>query len=103
MTVVSDCATRLVGFQDHLDRGADLRHAWIVEAGLSVDRGVPGSQQQKISLAQWHVEHVRERQKHPPAGLRPAGLKKADVTGGNLCLQRQLELAQMARFTPSTQ
>jgi hypothetical protein len=91
----------LVLLENHLERGTHLRHPGIVQTGFAIGGSEACGEQQEIPLAQWHFEHVRQRQNHLPAGRGAAGFEKADVACGYFRLQRQLELAQMARLPPS--
>jgi hypothetical protein len=74
-----------------------------IQTGLAVNRCITGSQQQHVSLAQRHVEHVRQGEEHFPTWRCSASFEKADVASGNLGFQREFELAQVTRFSPATE
>jgi hypothetical protein len=51
-------------------------------------------------LVERKVQHAAEAAHHLAARLRPAGLEEADVAARDLGLQRERELAQLARLSP---
>ena len=60
----------------------------------------PGRDQQRVALAQRHVELLGEPQHHVARRLRPPGFEKAEMAGRNLGVAGKVELAEAAALTP---
>ena len=86
-----------------LERGADRREPRIVEARLRIGRRVAGGQQQRVALAQRHLERLGEADDHRSARQRPSALDEAHVALGGPGAQRQLELADPPPLPPAAQ
>jgi hypothetical protein len=56
-----------------------------------------------VALAQRHFELLGETQDHLAAGERTAGFDEAEVPGGDLSIEGQLQLAEAAALAPLTQ
>jgi hypothetical protein len=65
--------------------------------------GVRSGEQQRVALAQRHVEHAGQELDHRATRLRAAGLEKAEMAGGDAGFDRQRELTVTAGNSPVTQ
>jgi hypothetical protein len=59
--------------------------------------------QQRVALAQRHVEQLGQMQHHLAARLRAAGFEKAQVLRGNLGFDGEVELAHAPPLPPFAQ
>jgi len=92
-----------VAIQDQLDRFERGLQGGIVEPTLAIQGRESGRGQQRVALAQRHVEAFRQAHQHGPARQRAAGLDEADMAGGGLGRVGQVELGQAPALTPMTQ
>jgi hypothetical protein len=83
---------RLLLRQHVADSARDLGKLRRAEIGLAPCRGVAGRQQQRVVLAQGHVERLGEAQDHLPARTRAAKLQKAQMALRDLCPAGKLQL-----------
>ena len=93
MAVDRDARVRVVGGEQALDRRLHELHRGVVERALRVAGRVPGREQERVALAQRHVEVVREGEDELGARLRPAGLDEAQVTGRHPDVEGEVHLA----------
>ena len=77
--------------------------AGVVERALRVGGRVAGREQQRVALAQRHLELLGQVQHQLAAGLRAAGLDEAEVARRDAGLERQVELAEPAPLAPVAQ
>ena len=94
---------RRVAGEDLLQRGAHGRHLLGVERRLAVRGRVARGQQQRVALAQRHVEVLGEVQHQLAARLGAARLDEAEVARGHGGVERHVELAQPAAAAPVAQ
>jgi hypothetical protein len=94
---------REVAVEDALERGADRFQRRIVEACLVVGGRVPGREQQRVALAQGHLQRLGQAHDHPAARRRAVALNEADVPLRRPGAERELELAHAAPGAPSAQ
>jgi hypothetical protein len=79
---------RLVALQhlvDGVSHGAQLGR---VEVTLCEGRCVSGRQQERVAVAEWHLELLGELKHHLGARTCAAGLDEAQVARRHACLQR---------------
>jgi len=93
----------LVALQHQVDGAARRGHRRVVERALAVHGREAGGHQQRVALAQRHVQALGQAQHHLAAGRGAAGFHVAQVTGRHLGLLRQVELAQAAVGAPVPQ
>ena len=91
---------RLVPGEDHVEGAAHRVHLRVVEGPLPVHRRVAGRHQQRVALAQRHVEVLGEVQHQLPARLRAARLHEAEVASRHGGLVGQVELAEPPALPP---
>ncbi len=83
----------LVALEHEIDRLARRLQRRIAERALREHRREAGRHQQHVALAQRHVEAFGQMQHHLARRLRAAGLQEAQMLGGNLRFEREIELA----------
>jgi len=93
----------LVPLEHQVDRAARRGHGRVVERALAVHRREARGHQQRVALAQRHVQPLGQPQHHLAAGRGAAGFHVAQVPGRDLGLLRQVELAQAAVRAPVPQ
>ena len=93
----------LVPGEDHVERAAHRVHLGVVERALPVHRRVAGGHQQRVALAQRHVEVLRQVEHQLAARLRPARLHEAQVASRHGGLVGQVELAEPPALPPVAQ
>jgi len=103
MAVDDDRGIRLVAGQHPIERDADRLELGLVQPALPVRRRVARREQQLVAVAQRHVEPVGEVEDHVRARPRPPGLDEAQVPGGHVRLERQVELAHAPAPAPLLQ
>ncbi len=94
---------RLVTGQHPVDRRPRHSQRGVIEIALGVGGGETRRQQHRVSLAQRHLQPLRQPQHHLPARPRPSGLEEAEVPRRDLRVERQRELAQSAPLPPLPQ
>ena len=94
---------RLVALEDQLHRLTRGRKRRVVQRAFAVHRRVAGGHEQRVALAQRHVQPLGQAQHHLAAGSGAAGFHEAQVAGGNLGFLRQVELAQAPVLAPMAQ
>ena len=92
-----------MSLEHEIDRLARRLQRRILERALRKHRRVAGRDQQHVALAQRHVELLGEPQHHLARGLRAPGFEEAQMLGGDLGLEREIELAQAAALAPFAQ
>ena len=83
----------LVAAEDPVERVAHGPHLRLVEPALRERGRVAGREQQRVALAQRHLELLGEPQHHLGARARAARLDEAEVPRRHARLQREVELA----------
>ena len=97
---------RRIGFvplEHEVDRLARLLQGRVFQRPLRKHRRVTGRDQQHVAFAQRHIEPLGEPQHHVARGLRTPGFEKAQMLGRNLCIEREIELAEAAALAPLAQ
>jgi hypothetical protein len=89
-----------VAAQDHIDHLARATHFRGVQGPLGEHRGVAAGYQQHIALAHGNLQPLGQGEDHPPTGGGAACLHEAQVAGGNLRLQGEVELAHPPALSP---
>ena len=82
---------------------APVRELGVVRAPAAEHRREARRHQQHVALAQRHVQPLGQMQDHVAARLGAAQLHKAQVLGGDVRLQRQVELGQAPALAPLAQ
>ena len=103
MAVHGERRIRLVAAQhgfDRMARGIQLR---IRKRPFAEQRREAGRDEQRIALAQRHVEPLGEMQHHLAAGLRAARFDEAQVARGDVRVERERHLAQSPALPPRAQ
>ena len=103
MAIDGKCGIRFVAGQHLIDRRACDPQRRVVEGTLGEYRRVSRGVQQKIAIAQRHVQSFGKPQYHVAARLRPPGLQKTEMPRRDFCVERQLKLAQPAVLPPLAQ
>ena len=67
---------------------------------LGVGGGEPGSDKQRVALPKGHLEGLGEVEHRFPAGPSPAGLHEAEVPGGHLGCNGEVQLAEPPALAP---
>ena len=80
-------------------RGLQFR---CIETSLTIQRRVTGCEQQCVALAQRNLKGLRETENHLAARLRASSLNATEMTGGDLSIERKVQLAQTAESAPTT-
>ena len=93
----------VVAFQHALQRVTHRLHVRFVQPALTVRRRVARGEQQLVAVAQRDVELLGEMDDHLGAGPCPAGLDEADMPGGHVRLEREVQLAQAPPLAPLAQ
>jgi hypothetical protein len=75
----------------------------IAQRVLFEHRREASSDEQRIALAQRHVEQLREMQHHFAAGVRAAGFQKTQVLRRNLRFDCEVQLAHAPALPPFAQ
>jgi hypothetical protein len=70
---------------------------------VAIGRHEAGRDMQCIPLLERQVERAAEQLHHLAARLRPAGFQKAQMPGGDICIDRQFDLGQPANAAPMLQ
>ena len=96
-THVRRCADAHPSALDTLANGGHIR---IVEGPFAIHRSKTGGQKQLILFTQGHREYVGESQHHRATRARSTRFDEADVAGGHVGLDRQVQLAQPAPLSP---
>jgi hypothetical protein len=91
---------RLVAGQDRLDRLADRTHLRGVEIVLPVHRRVAGGEQQVVARAQRDLELLGQLEHELGARPCPPGLDEAEMPGGHVGGEREVELAEPSPPAP---
>jgi len=86
--------------QGEVERALDVGHLGRVERGLPVHRRVTRGREQVVAPPGRHVEGAGQQQHHLAARLRAAGLDEGQVTGGDLRVDRQAQLAEPPPLPP---
>ena len=81
----------------------DRCHRHLLQRRLAVRRREARGDEQRVALAQRHVEVLGEVQHQLSARPGAAGLEEAQVPGGHAGLVRQLQLAEPAAHAPRPQ
>ena len=89
--------------QHEIDCGTRRLQRRIVQRALRKRRRKAGRHQQHVALPQRHVEPFGEFHHHLARGRRTAGFDKAQMTGRNLGVACEIELAQVTALTPLAQ
>ena len=103
VTIDRDGRIRLVTFEHELDCFARRLQRRIAQRVLFEHRREARGHEQRIALAQRHVEQLGEMQHHFAARLRAAGFEKAQVLRGDLRFDREVELAHAPPLPPLAQ
>ena len=74
-----------------------------IRAGALPCGGEAGRHEDGVPFPQRDLQVLGQTQNHVPAGLGAAGFEEAEVAGGNLGVERQVELAEPAALTPLTE
>jgi hypothetical protein len=64
-----------------------------IETSLTIQRRVTGCEQQCVALAQWNLKGLGETEDHLAARMRAPSLNATQVTGGDLRIERKVQLA----------
>ncbi len=94
---------RLVSGQDHVEGAAHRIHVGVVERSLPVHRREAGCHEERVALAQGHVEVLGQVQHQLAARLGASRLHEAEVARRHRCLVGQVELAQAPSLAPVAQ
>ena len=89
--------------QHEIDRGPRRFQRGIVERALRKRRRKSGRDQQHVAFAQGHLEPFRELQHHLARRRGAAGFDETQMTRGDLGIDREIELAEMAALPPFAQ
>jgi hypothetical protein len=89
--------------QHAIDGVGDLRQLRCVKAALAPGRSKAGRQQQRIVLAQWNIESLRQPQHHLPARRCAAKLQKAQMSLRDVGPAGQFQLRQTSALAPPLQ
>ena len=79
--VDDDTRIRIMRVEQALQCGVDPNHGRGIERRLRITRGVSRGQQQRVALAQRHVEAIGQRQHQLGRGPGPSGLDEAEMAG----------------------
>ena len=98
--VEHDAGIRVVRAQQSLERRPHVLRGRVVDRGLVVTRGVAGGEQQRVALAQRHVEVTGEGEQQLGARARAPGLDEAQMLGRHAGFEREIHLAAPAPAPP---
>ena len=101
--VDDDGGKGLVAAEEPVEGIAHRGHLLRVERRGGVHRRVAGGEQQAVALAERHVEAIGEVQHELAARLRTPGLHEAEVAGGHLGFNGEVELAEASPLSPVAQ
>ena len=90
----------LVAVQDAFQRVADGLELGLGQAAFGVGGREAAGQQQRVAVAQRHVEVLGQVQDHLAGRPGPAGLDEAQVPGGDVRRDGEVELAEPAALPP---
>ncbi len=93
----------LVALEDQVDGPARRGQGGIVDRPLEEHRREAGGHQDGVAIAQGDLQLLRQTHDHLTAGLGAAGFQEAEVAGGDLGVERQVELAQATPLAPFAQ
>jgi hypothetical protein len=74
-----DRGVGLVCCKDPIERIAHGREFWSSEGPFGEGRSVAGREEELVSLPEWNVKLLGDRQEHLAAGLRAPGLDEAQM------------------------
>src|SRR5437879_6187421 len=74
-----------------------------VDTAVRIKRCVARSNQQSIAFAQWNLQSLGKTQDHLPARLGATRLDAAQMTSRDICIKRQVQLANVPNLAPTTQ
>ena len=103
MTVDRERRVRRMSGEHQLDCLAGGGQRGIGQAALGKHRRKAGRDQERILLAERHVQPLGEAQHHFPARPRAAGLDEAEMPRRDLGLEGEIELAHAPPLAPAAQ
>jgi hypothetical protein len=89
-----------VAVQDPAQPGADRRELRLIQAALRVGGGVAAREQQRVPVPERHLQVLAQPENHRAGRLGPAGFHEAQVPGGDVGLDRQIQLAEPPPLAP---
>ena len=93
----------LVALEHQLHRLAGGVERRVAQIALGKDRRESGGDEKHIPVAQRHFELLGEMQEHLAARLGAAGFEETQVTGRDVCLAGEVELAHAPAQAPVAQ
>src|SRR5688572_15550953 len=100
MAVDDDRAERLLLVEHVIDRAAQMHELLAIEWRCAIRGREPRRREQRVALAQWHVERAREREHDLATRLRAPVLDEAQVLRGHARACGELLLAHAPRESP---